>query len=123
MATAAGNAVLEFIEQQKLLENTEKVGAYLKAKLEGLQEKHALIGEVRGMGLLLGVELVRDRRTKEPAAKETNALLTACRDQRLLIGKGGLYGNVIRISPPMNIGTGDVDEFTRRLDAALGAIG
>lgn len=119
VATAAGNAVLEFIEQQKLLENTEKVGAYLKAKLEELQEKHALIGEVRGMGLLLGVELVRDRRTKEPAGKETNALLTACRDQRLLIGKGGLYGNVIRISPPMNIGTGDVDEFTRRFDAAL----
>ncbi|MGH9414435.1 MAG: aspartate aminotransferase family protein [Terriglobales bacterium] len=122
VATAAGNAVLEFIEQQKLLENTEKVGAYLKAQLEGLQEKYALIGEVRGMGLLLGVELVRNRQTKEPAASETNTLLARCRDQRLLIGKGGLYGNVIRISPPMNIGTGDVDEFIRRFDAALGTI-
>ncbi|MGH9468189.1 MAG: aspartate aminotransferase family protein, partial [Terriglobales bacterium] len=123
VATAAGSAVLEFIEQQHLLENTQKVGDYLKAKLQSLQEKQALIGEVRGLGLLMGVELVRDRRTKEPAAKETNALLTHCRDQRLLVGKGGLYGNVIRISPPMNISTGDVDEFIRRFDAALSAVG
>jgi 4-aminobutyrate aminotransferase len=123
VATAAGKAVLDFIEEQKLRENTQKVGGYLKAQLEKLQEKHAWIGEVRGMGLLLGVELVRDRRTKEPATKETNALLAKCRDQRLLVGKGGLYGNVIRISPPMNIGNGDVDEFIRRFDRALAGLG
>lgn len=122
VATAAGNAVIEFIERQNLLENSHKVGAYLKSGLEKLQEKHPLIGEVRGMGLLLGVELVRDRRTKEPAASQTNALLSRCRDQRLLVGKGGLYGNVIRISPPMNIAPGDVDEFLRRFDAALTAL-
>lgn len=119
VATAAGKAVLDFIEEQKLLENTQKVGDYLKAQLQSLQEKHQWIGEVRGMGLLLGVELVRDRRTKEPAAKETNALLAKCRDQRVLVGKGGLYGNVIRISPPMNIATSDVDEFIARFDRAL----
>jgi len=123
VATAAGKAVLDFIEEQKLRENTQKVGGYLKAQLETLQEKHAWIGEVRGMGLLLGIELVRDRRTKEPAAKETNALLAKCRDQRILVGKGGLYGNVIRISPPMNIGNGDVDEFITRFDRALAGLG
>src|SRR6185437_9086134 len=123
VATAAGKAVLDFIEDQKLRENTQKVGGYLKAQLEKLQEKHAWIGEVRGMGLLLGIELVRDRRTKEPAAKETNALLAKCRDQRILVGKGGLYGNVIRISPPMNIGNGDVDEFITRFDRALAGLG
>ncbi|HEY8054623.1 MAG TPA: aspartate aminotransferase family protein [Terriglobales bacterium] len=123
VATAAGKAVLDFIEEQKLRENTQKVGGYLKAQLEKLQEKHAWIGEVRGMGLLLGIELVRDRRTKEPAAKETNALLAKCRDQRILVGKGGLYGNVIRISPPMNIGNGDVDEFITRFDRALAGLG
>lgn len=121
VATAAANAVLDFIESEKLLVNTEKVGAYLKAGLEKLQEKHSLIGEVRGKGLLLGVELVRDRRTKEPAATETNALLARCRDQRVLVGKGGLFGNVIRISPPMNIANDDVDEFLRRFDRALAA--
>lgn len=123
VATAAGKAVLDFIEEQKLRENTQKVGGYLKAQLETLQEKHAWIGEVRGMGLLLGIELVRDRRTKEPATKETNALLAKCRDQRILVGKGGLYGNVIRISPPMNIGNGDVDEFITRFDRALAGLG
>ncbi|MGH9486392.1 MAG: aspartate aminotransferase family protein [Terriglobales bacterium] len=122
VVTAAANAVLEFIEEQKLLENTQKVGDYLKAGLERLQEKHALIGEVRGMGLLLGVELVRDRTTKEPAAKETSTLLARCRDHRLLVGKGGLYGNVVRISPPMNIAPSDVDEFLRRFSAALSAV-
>ncbi|MGH9475353.1 MAG: aspartate aminotransferase family protein [Terriglobales bacterium] len=119
VVTAAANAVLEFVEKQNLLHNTQSVGDYLKAQLQALQEKHALIGEVRGMGLLLGVELVRDRRTKEPAAKETNALLERCREQRVLVGKGGLFGNVVRISPPMNIGASDVDEFIRRFDAAL----
>lgn len=122
VATAAGSAVLDFIEQQHLLANTQAVGDYLKAGLEKLQEKHPLIGEVRGLGLLLGVELVRDRRSKEPAAKETNALLGHCRDQRILVGKGGLYGNVIRISPPMNIGRDDVDEFLRRFDRSLAAV-
>jgi 4-aminobutyrate aminotransferase len=119
VVTAAGNAVLDFIEQQNLRSNTQVVGDYLKAKLEGLQEKHAIIGDVRGMGLLLGVELVRDRKTKEPANTETNALLGRCRKERVLVGKGGLYGNVVRISPPMNISKSDVDEFVARFDRAL----
>jgi len=122
VATAAGKAVLDFIEEQNLRANTQKVGDHLKAGLQRLQEKHPLIGEVRGMGLLLGVELVRDRRTKEPAAQQTNALLARCREQRILVGKGGLYGNVIRISPPMNISTDDADEFLRRFDRSLAAV-
>jgi len=122
IATAAGKAVLDYIESENLLANSEAVGAYLKSKLEELQAKHALIGEVRGRGLLVGVELVRDRRTKEPASKETNALLMRCRDQRILVGKGGLYGNVIRISPPMNIAKDDVDEFIRRFDRSLAGV-
>ena len=122
IAAAAGNAVLDFIEEKSLRSNTEAVGAYLKSGLETLQSKHTWIGDVRGMGLLLGVELVRDRKTKEPAGKETNALLARCRDQRILVGKGGLYGNVIRISPPMNISRDDVDEFLRRFDRALASV-
>ncbi|MGH9483234.1 MAG: aspartate aminotransferase family protein [Terriglobales bacterium] len=122
VVTAAAKAVVDFIEQQKLRDNAQIVGDYLKAGLQKLQEKHALIGEVRGLGLLLGVELVRSRATKEPASQETTALLSRCRDQRILVGKGGLYGNVIRISPPLNISRDDADEFLRRFDRSLSAL-
>jgi 4-aminobutyrate aminotransferase len=121
VAAAAAHAVLEFIEEENLLANTAGMGALLRARLEELKDKHALIGDVRGMGLMQAIELVRDRRTREPAPEETAALMEAARENKLLIGKGGLYGNVIRISPPMNVGRADVDEFARRLDAAFSA--
>lgn len=122
IATTAGKAVLDFIEANQLRTHTQKAGEWLRAGLEQLQRKHALIGDVRGMGLLQALELVRDRQTKEPAAAETNALLERCRENRLLVGKGGLYGNVIRISPPMNVTRDDIDEFLRRLDKSLGEV-
>ncbi len=73
------------------------------------------------MGLMQAVELVRDRRTKEPAGAETALVLEAARENRLLIGKGGLYGNVLRVTPPMNIGRADVDAFAELLDRSLAA--
>jgi len=112
--TTAGKAVLDFIAENRLPENTETAGASLREGLLRLQEKHAWIGDVRGMGLLQAIELVEDRQTKAPAAAFTNRLMEAARDQRLLIGKGGMFGNVIRLSPPMNISRDDVDEFIRR---------
>jgi 4-aminobutyrate aminotransferase len=121
VVAAAARAVIQFIEDENLLANTAAMGALLRERLEELKNKHALIGEVRGMGLLQAVELVRDRRTKEPAAQETAALMEAARERRILIGKGGLHGNVIRISPPMNIGRADVDDFAQALDAAFSA--
>jgi len=121
VAATAARAVLEFIEEENLLANTAGMGALLRARLEELKDKHALIGDVRGMGLMQAIELVRDRRTREPAPEETAALMEAARENKLLIGKGGLHGNVIRISPPMNIGRADVDEFARLLDAAFSA--
>jgi 4-aminobutyrate aminotransferase len=119
VVTTAALAVLEFIEEQNLLRNTEEVGAYMKGKLLDLKDKHAIIGDVRGMGLLLALELVEDRRTKAPATAATLQLMEATRENRIIVGRGGLYGNVIRLSPPMNIGRGDVDEFISRLDASL----
>jgi 4-aminobutyrate aminotransferase-like enzyme len=119
IASTAACAVLDFIEEHNLLANVAQTGGYLRQELERLQAKHVLIGDVRGMGLLQALELVRDRKTKEPAPAETGKLMEAARENRLLIGKGGLYGNVIRISPPMNIGKSDVDEFIRRLDKSL----
>ncbi len=119
VVTTAAMAVLEFIEEQNLLRNTEEVGAYMKGKLLDLKDKHPIIGDVRGMGLLLALELVEDRRTKAPAPAATLQLMEAARENRIMVGRGGLYSNVIRLSPPMNIGRGDVDEFISRLDASL----
>ena len=112
-------AVIDYIDDHKLMINAAEVGAYLRAKLEEMQAKHPIIGEVRGMGLLVGVELVEDRETKAPAAAAVNALMEATRENRLMIGKGGTYGNVIRISPPLNISKSDVDEFALRFEASL----
>jgi 4-aminobutyrate aminotransferase-like enzyme len=119
IATTAAKAVLDFIEEKNLLSNAAQTGAYLREKLNELQEKHSVIGDVRGMGLMQGVELVLDRKTKEPATALTAQVMEAARENRLLIGKGGLFGNVLRISPPLNVGKADVDEFAKMLDASL----
>lgn len=119
VVTTAARAVLEYIEEHNLLLNTEEVGGYLRGKLLDLKEKHSMIGDVRGMGLLQAVELVEDRRTKAPATSATAQMLEAARENRIMVGRGGLYGNVLRLSPPMNIARSDVDEFARRLDASF----
>lgn len=120
-ATAA-KAVLDYIEAHNLPANCTETGTYLRAKLEELQAKHEIIGEVRGKGLLQAIELVRDRETKEPATAETLRFMEAAREHRILVGKGGLYGNVIRLSPPMNISRTDVDAFVEQLDLCLASV-
>ena len=114
-------AVLDFIEEQNLLANCAETGAYLRAGLEQLKQKHDLIGDVRGMGLLQAVELVEDRTTKTPASAATVQLMEIARENRLIVGKGGMFGNVIRLSPPMNIGKSDVDQFLAAFDKSLEA--
>jgi len=119
VASVAARATIEVIEEEKLLDNAHTVGSYFREKLDGLKEKYPLIGDVRGMGLMQALELVKDRKTKEPAAAETNQLLERARANGLLIGRGGLYSNCIRLSPPLNISKGDVDEAIRLLDKSL----
>jgi 4-aminobutyrate aminotransferase len=121
VVTTAARAVLEYIEEQNLLANTEEVGAYLMNGLLELKAKHPLIGDVRGKGLLVALELVEDRKTKAPATAATLQLMEHARENRIMVGRGGLYGNAIRLSPPMNIGRADVDEFLLRLGASLTA--
>jgi alanine-glyoxylate transaminase/(R)-3-amino-2-methylpropionate-pyruvate transaminase len=123
VAMAAGLAVLDIIEEDGLQENARAAGARLKRGLEELQTRHRLIGDVRGMGLLLGCELVRDRGTKEPAIQETGAVWEAMREMGVLVGKGGLFGNTLRIKPPLCITAQDVDFALEVLDAALGRAG
>ena len=121
-ATAA-KAVIDFIEQQNLLTNCTETGGYLRGRLEELKDKHEVIGDVRGMGLMQALELVEDRQSKAPATAATATLMEAARENRLLIGKGGMFGNVLRITPPMNVGRADVDQFIELLDRCLAACG
>jgi len=114
---AAALATIEVIEEENLASNAQEVGGYLREKLEELGEKYPLVGDVRGMGLMQGVELVREQ--KEPARQEILQVFEATKRRGLLIGKGGLYGNVIRIAPPLNITRADVDEAVRILDEAF----
>ncbi|MEM9352125.1 MAG: aspartate aminotransferase family protein [Planctomycetota bacterium] len=114
-----GLATLEVIEEDGIQENALEVGGHLKDRLFELQEKHALIGEVRGMGLMLGVELVKHRKTKEPAAAETADVLEKMKERSVLVGKGGLYGNTLRIKPPMCITKDDADYLVASLDEVL----
>lgn len=121
VVTTAARAVLDYIDEQDILRNTAEVGAYLMSGLLELKDKHRLIGDVRGKGLLVAIELVEDRRTKAPATAATLRLMEHAKTNRVMVGRGGLSGNVIRISPPMNIGRTDVDEFLLRMDASLTA--
>jgi 4-aminobutyrate aminotransferase len=122
VTSVTARAVIDVIEEDDLRTNAAVVGAYFREKLDALQEKHALIGDVRGMGLMQALELVEDRATKQPAPAKTNALMEEARKRGLLIGKGGFYGNVIRMSPPLNISKADVDEAIRILDESFSAL-
>jgi alanine-glyoxylate transaminase/(R)-3-amino-2-methylpropionate-pyruvate transaminase len=119
VSMAAGSAVLDVIDEDGLQENARVVGGRLIAGLREMQERHPLIGDVRGMGLMIGVELVKDRSTKTPAKEETLQVMEEAREMGVLLGKGGLEGNVLRIKPPMCITAEDADFALDVLDRAL----
>ena len=122
VVTAMGKAVLEVIEQEKLQENSLKQGTRIKDGLERLKAKYRIIGDVRGKGLMLGVEMVKDRTTKEPAKAECSEVLEYAREMGLLLGKGGLWGQTIRFAPPMCITSADADFIIEVFDAAFGKL-
>jgi alanine-glyoxylate transaminase/(R)-3-amino-2-methylpropionate-pyruvate transaminase len=122
VSMAAGLGVLEVIDEEGLQENARKVGGRLLRGLRRLQEHHPLVGDVRGMGLMLGVELVTDRTSHAPATSQTLEVLEATREMGVLIGKGGLEGNVLRIKPPMCITADDADFALDVLDRALSRV-
>lgn len=122
VSMAQGRAVLQVIEKEGLQRNSLEIGSYLISGFDKLAEKHNIIGEVRGKGLMLGVELVKDRATKEPASAECAQVFETCKDLGLLIGKGGLFGNTLRIKPPMCIHRQDADFMLEVIDEALSGI-
>jgi len=97
-------------------------GDYFRMRLEELKDKHPVIGDVRGMGLMQGVELVKDRETKEPAPQAVAQVFEETKKHRVLIGKGGLYGNVLRLGPPLIADKGNIDELIAALDAAFSTV-
>lgn len=110
---------MEIIEEENLTENAMTMGKYLINGLNELMKKHKIIGEIRGRGLLVGIELVKDRKTKEYATSECGKLMELAKDRGLLIGKGGLFGNVIRIAPALSIDKEKIDFIVRILDESL----
>src|SRR5881398_577728 len=122
VTSVAAKATIELIEEENLLENADVVGKYFRAKLEELQSKYSLIGDVRGMGLMQGLELVKDRKTKEPAPEAATQVMERARQNRLLIGKGGLYCNTLRLAPMLNTTKPDVDEAVKLLDRSFSEV-
>ncbi|WP_373505826.1 aminotransferase class III-fold pyridoxal phosphate-dependent enzyme [Aestuariivirga sp.] len=119
VACAAGIAVLDVIRDEGLLANALDAGNYLRQGLRALMQKHAIIGDVRGVGLATGVELVRDRATKEPANTELNRLLGLLRDEGVLIGGEGKFGNILKIRPPIVFTKPHADTAIAGIDRAL----
>lgn len=110
---------MEVIEEENMIENAFEMGNLLKQGLTNLMKKHELIGDVRGRGLLIGMELVKNRKTKEPATQECAELMELCKDKGLLIGKGGLFGNTIRIAPALTINKKQIEKIISILDESL----
>lgn len=98
------------------------MGGKLRAGLEAMEDKYRSVGDVRGMGLMQGVEFVKDKGTKEPSPDIVDALFEETRTRGLIIGKGGLYGNVIRVSPSLDVTADEVDEALEIIDEALATI-
>jgi 4-aminobutyrate aminotransferase-like enzyme len=119
VACAAGLAVLDVLEEEHLQENALRVGSYLIARLKSLQEKHALIGDVRGAGLFLGVDLVLDRQTREPAPNQATYVVNRLRERGILAGTDGPHHNVIKLRPPLIFSQADADLFATTLDTVL----
>src|SRR6266850_429837 len=122
VVSAIGKAVLEVIEKDKLQANSLKQGTRIKQGLEKLKAKHKVIGDVRGKGLMLGIEFVKDRTTKQAGKEECAQAVENARELGLLLGKGGLWGQTIRFAPPMNITKADADFLLAVLDESIGAL-
>ena len=119
VASAAVSAVLDIYEREPLVENSAKMGAYMKQKLGKMAAHCPYLGDVRGLGLIMGLEFVKDKRTKEPAPELIRPLIVDCANHGLLVGSVGAYGNVIRVAPPLNLTRAEADESLAIMAGAL----
>lgn len=117
VASIAAVSTIEYLEKNNVLENAATVGAYFKEGLESLMERFPIIGDVRGMGLMLGFEMVKEN--KVPAVQETGSLMEAAKNKGLLLTKAGIFGNVVRLLPPLTLSKGQVDDALRIIAESL----
>ena len=122
VSCAVGLAVLDVIEAEGLQERAGIVGARFMARLRELQTRHKIIGDVRGVGLFIGVELVRDRATLEPAAREADEVINRLRDAGILLSTDGPLHNVIKIKPPLVMTVAEADQVCEALDRVLSSL-
>lgn len=122
LASRAAKVTIEVIEKHDLIANAKRQGEALLAGLRDLQQRYPIIGEVRGKGLMIGVELVKDRQTKAYASAEATRLVDEMRKRGVLVGKGGRFGNVIRIQPPLIFSSDDSAEFLKAFEGSLAAL-
>src|SRR5690606_8370917 len=122
VASAAVTAVLEIFEEEALVENARHIGARIKEQLLAVAERSPYLGDVRGRGMVLGLELVRDKQTKQPAPELVRKLIVAAAQRGLLIGSVGVHGNVIRMAPPLCMTEAEADESVVLFEEALQSI-
>ena len=122
VSAAAALATIDFLEREELPEHARNIGQHVLETLATWRETHALVGDVRGKGLMIGIELVTDRAAKTPAPDEAKRVQEACRQAGLLIGCGGFYGNVLRFQPPLVISLAQAERALDILDNALSAV-
>ena len=122
LASTYALANLDNIEEEDLQQNAYKVGDYLMRGLKDLEDRYEVVGEVRGKGLMVGVELVKDGESKEPGAEEAGRVMERAKEEGLLVGKGGLYGNVLRLSPPLSLTEEEAARAIETLDVTFGEI-
>ena len=123
VSCAAGLAVLDVIRDENLVANAASTGTYLKRGLTALMDKHEIIGDVRGTGLALGVELVLDRKTLEPASAVTKRVVSRIRDEGVLVGSEGRLANILKVRPPIVFTPQHADIAIAAIDRALAAVG
>ncbi len=119
VASAAVTAVLEIMDEEKLADRAERMGRYIKPKLWKLADQCDYLGDVRGMGLVMGLEFVKDKMTREPAPELIRPVIEGCANHGLLVGAVGMYGNVIRVAPPLVITEEEIDESVAILGQVL----
>jgi 4-aminobutyrate aminotransferase-like enzyme len=122
VSCAVGLAVLDTVRIEKLQAHALRVGAHLLDRLRPLADRYEIIGDVRGSGLFLGVELVKDRHTREPAGEEASFVANRMKEKGILLGTDGPYHNVIKIRPPMPFDVEDAELLAEALDRSLGEL-
>lgn len=119
VSATASLATIDYIEDESLMARAAELGCFLLDELRGLQEEFSVLGDVRGKGLMIGVELVADPVTKAPAMSEAKLVMELLKDAGVIVGRGGLHGNVLRLQPPMVITKSDCEHFIFALRQAL----